>query len=264
MLTQTPTVIPVTSTTKVHCVLAATVPPARLTEVAFAAAVAVPPQPFTKLGVPATVIPAGKLSVKLTVNGTGLGFAMVMVIVLVPFNAMLLGENALVLTGGANTVRTAVLLVVPVPPSVEDTALVVLLFTPVVVPVTFTTTEQEVLLPTVPPDRLTEPEPATAVTAPPQLLVRPLGVETTRPAGRVSVNASPVSVRLLGLLMVMVNEVDAPDGIVEAPNAFEIVGGLATVRLAVAVLPVPPLVELTLPVVLTYWPEAAPVTVTEN
>src|SRR5262249_47567774 len=40
--------------------------------------------------------------------------------------------------------------------------------------------------------------------------------------------------------------------------------GDATVRFAVAVLPVPPLVELTFPVVLVYWPEAAPVTITVN
>src|SRR5258708_20355923 len=47
-------------------------------------------------------------------------------------------------------------------------------------------------------------------------------------------------------------------------NDLVMVGGEATVRLAVAVLPVPPLVELTEPVVLVYWPAAAPVTVTEN
>src|SRR5262249_15910702 len=49
-----------------------------------------------------------------------------------------------------------------------------------------------------------------------------------------------------------------------APNVLVMLGGLATVRFELAVLPVPPLVELTLPVVLVYWPEAAPVTVTEN
>jgi hypothetical protein len=41
-------------------------------------------------------------------------------------------------------------------------------------------------------------------------------------------------------------------------------GGDATVKLAVAVLPVPPLVEVTFPVVLVNCPEAAPVTVTLN
>jgi len=43
------------------------------------------------------------------------------------------------------------------------------------------------------------------------------------------------------------------------------VGGLATVKDAVLlVVPWPPLVELIMPVVLVYCPEAAPVTVTEN
>lgn len=41
-------------------------------------------------------------------------------------------------------------------------------------------------------------------------------------------------------------------------------GGLATVRSALAVFPVPPLVEVTFPVVFVYCPDAAPVTVTEN
>src|SRR6266481_2829726 len=48
-----------------------------------------------------------------------------------------------------------------------------------------------------------------------------------------------------------------------APNVI-VWSALATDRLAVAVFPVPPLVEVTLPVVLVYWPEAAPVIVTLN
>src|SRR5450759_1890552 len=42
------------------------------------------------------------------------------------------------------------------------------------------------------------------------------------------------------------------------------VGGLATVMLAEAVLPVPPFVELTAPVVLFFTPEVVPVTFTER
>src|SRR5216683_1562989 len=42
------------------------------------------------------------------------------------------------------------------------------------------------------------------------------------------------------------------------------VGGLATVMLAEAVLPVPPFVELTAPVVLSFTPEVVPVTFTER
>ena len=69
---------------------------------------------------------------------------------------------------------------------------------------------------------------------------------------------------MFGLLSVKVNEVLAPTKMLDAPKALVIVGGVATVRLAVAVLPVPPLVEVTLPVVLVNCPAAAPVTVTLN
>src|SRR5205823_5186416 len=154
--------------------------------------------------------------------------------------------------------------VLPLPPSVEVTC-TLLFFTPAVVPCTSTDTVQEALAARVPPDKLTEPEPPTAVAVPPQVLLR-FGVEaTTRPAGRLSVKAMPFSVTLVfGLLMVNVSEVVPFSGICAAPNSLVMVGGLATVRLALAVLPVPPLVEVTLPVVLVYCPEAAPVTVTEN
>src|SRR6476619_5749301 len=75
----------------------------------------------------------------------------------------------------------------------------------------------------------------------------------------------PVSARVVfGLLMVNVSEVVPFSGMLAAPKAFVMLGGVATVRFAVAVFPVPPFVEVTFPVVLVYWPEAAPVTVTEN
>ena len=61
-----------------------------------------------------------------------------------------------------------------------------------------------------------------------------------------------------------VKDVVPLSGMLEAPKPFVIVGGVATVRFALAVLPVPPFVEVTLPVVLVYCPDAVPVTVTEN
>src|SRR6476659_10911904 len=64
--------------------------------------------------------------------------------------------------------------------------------------------------------------------------------------------------------MVKVSDVVPFSGMLAAPKALVIDGGEATVRLAEAVLPVPPFVEVTLPVVLVYCPEAAPVTVTLN
>jgi len=51
---------------------------------------------------------------------------MVMVREVVPLSAMVLAPNALEINGGASTVRVAMLLVVPVPPSFEVTAPVVL------------------------------------------------------------------------------------------------------------------------------------------
>jgi hypothetical protein len=53
-------------------------------------------------------------------------------------------------------------------------------------------------------------------------------------------------------------------GIVGAPNALVMVAGAATVRLADAVFPVPPLVDVTFPVVLEKFPDVVPTTLTVN
>ena len=126
--------------------------------------------------------------------------------------------------------------------------------------------EQEAPAASVPPVRLTEEDPAAAVAVPVHVVVSPLGVATTRPVGSVSVNATPVRAIAFNavLLMVKLNEVLPFSGIDVAPKLLLMEGGAPTDRLAVAVLPVPPLVELTLPVVLVYWPDDAPVTFTEN
>src|SRR6266851_4002903 len=156
---------------------------------------------------------------------------------------MLAAPNALMITGGATTVTLA-LEVLPVPPSVEVTC-TLLFFAPAVVPVTFTEKVQEELVAKVAPDRVTLPEPAVAVMVPPpQLPVRPFGVATTKPAGSVSVKATPVSgmVLIAGFVMVKLKLVEPFSGMVTAPNALVIIGGVATARLAVAVFPVPPFV----------------------
>src|SRR5207244_9063360 len=120
------------------------------------------------------------------------GFVIVKVSDVVAFIAIVDGLKALTIDGGATTVRLAVLLAAPVPPSVDVTAFVVLLFVPAVVPVTLTEHVHDEPAPgdavLVPPESLIEPLPATAVTVPaPQEPARPFGVATTRPAGRVSV-----------------------------------------------------------------------------
>ena len=93
--------------------------------------------------------------------------------------------------GGATTLIEAEA-VPPVPPSFEVTWPVVLFFVPAVVPVTLTEKVQDALAARLAPVRLTLPDPATAVIVPlPQEPVRPLGVETTSPAGNVSLKPTP-------------------------------------------------------------------------
>jgi hypothetical protein len=182
------------------------------------------------------------------------GLLIVNVTVLVPFRGMLVGLKALLIVAGATTVTVA-LAVVLVPPSVELTC-TLLSLSPAVVPCTFTETAHDALDAKVPPDRLTVPEPAVAVAVPPQVLLR-FGVEaTTRPAGRLSVNDNPVSDMLLfGFVMLMVNNVVPFRGILVGANVLVTVAGATTVRVAVLlVAPVPPLVELTVPVVLVTTP----------
>jgi hypothetical protein len=245
--------MPVTFTENVQLAFPANEAPDRLITFVPAVAVIVPPpqEPERPFGVEMTR-PAGSVSVKPTpVNAVGLLFWMVKLKLVEPFSGMLAAPNALIMTGAPTTVMEA-FDVLPVPPSVEVTV-TLLFFTPGVVPWTFTETVQLALAASVPADKLTEPDPAAAVAVPPHVLFR-LGVEATiNPAGKLSVKAIPVSARLVfGFWMVNVSEVVPFSGICAAPKAFVIAGGVATVRLAEAVLPVPPLVEVTLPVVLVY------------
>jgi len=122
---------------------------------------------------------------------------------------------------------------------------------PAVLPCTLTETAQDPAAAIEPPDKVTEPEPALAVTLPPQELVVP-GVEaTTMPAGNVSVNATLFRAAVeLGLVMLSVRVLVPPTATVVGLKLLEIDGGPATVSGAEAVLPVPPLVDVTAPVVL--------------
>jgi len=215
------------------------------------------------------VNPAGSVSVNPTpVNATvEFGFVIVKVRLVVPFSGILAAPNDLAIVGGATTVTVAVLLVVPVPPSVEVTAPLVLFLTPAVVPVTSTFTVQ-VPPPDdmVPPLNVSDVSPAFGVNVPPHDVLA-FGVEATaNPDGSVSVNPTPVRVVVVLLLvMVKVRVVVPPSGIVAAPNAFEMVAGPTTVTVAVLlVAPAPLSVELMTPVVLFWTPAAVPITVTVN
>ncbi len=176
----------------------------------------------------------------------------------VPVTAILGAPNDLLMVGGATTVSIAVLLVVPAPPSVEVTLPVVLLLVPAVVPVTLTENVHDDPAAgdavSVPPDRLMLPLAAVAVIVPlPQEPVT-LGVAaTTKPAGRLSVNATPLKgLKVFGLVMVKLSVLLLFSAMLVGLNDLPMVGGLTTARFAEAVLPVPPLVELTGPVVLVY------------
>src|SRR5215510_7295685 len=273
VLLASPAAVPVTLTVSVQEELCVTLPPDRLMTPVPAVAVTLPPQVLVTPGGPATTnVPVAEGSVSLNATPVrsplagvpGLfGLLMVKVTVVVPLSGILAAPKALLIVGGATTVTVA-FAVLLLPPSVELTC-TELILSPAVVPCTFTETAQEALAATVPPDRLTELAPPVAVAVPPHVLFK-FGVEaTTRPAGRLSVNANPVSVTLLfGLLMLMVSKVVPFNGIFVGANVLVTLGGLATVRVAVLlVAPVPPLVELTAPVVLgRLLPDCVPVTFT--
>src|SRR5438445_497037 len=176
-------------------------------------AVVVKVPPHTVADALATVRPVGSVSVNATpvsASAFAPGLVIVKVSDVVAFRPVPLGLNTLAIAGGASTLSEAEA-VPPVPPSVEVTLPVVLLLLPAVVPVTSTEKVQDDPAAgdavSVPPDRLMVPLPAVAVIVPlPQEPVT-LGVAaTTSPAGKLSVNATPLSATLVfGFWMVKLN-----------------------------------------------------------
>src|SRR5262249_7213640 len=230
-----------------------------------AVVVRVPPQ--TVAVALATVSPVGRVSVKATpVKGStfAAGLVMVKVSEVVAFTAMVEGLNTLAIEGGASTFTEADA-GPPVPPSVEVTLPVVLFCKPAAVPVTFTEKVQELLAGIVPPDKLLTLVPCVAVIVPaPQVPLSPLGVEITRPAGSVSLKATPLRATVVLLFwMVKVKLVEPFKGIEAAPNALLMVGGATTVIEAFDVLPVPPLVDVTC-TLLFFAPAVVPCTFSET
>src|SRR5215207_2437842 len=157
----------------------------------------------------------------------------------------------------------AVLLVVPAPVSVALTAPVVLLCAPTVTPRTLTLTVQVPLAARAPPLKLSVPAPAVAVTVPLQVLLTFGVAATARPAGSGSLKPTPLRAAAFGLVSVKVSVTVPSTATAAAPNAFWIVGSARTTSVAVLlVVPVPPLVELTAPVVFACDPVLVPVTLT--
>lgn len=155
-----------------------------------------------------------------------LGFVIVNVSVEVPVGAMELGKKDLLIEGGATTVTDA-LAVFPVPPFVEVTVPVVLFFTPAVAPVTVTLKVQLPLAAIVPPlNAITLG--AVTVRVPPHCAE--VELVTVSPVGKVSVNATPVSiVPVFGFVMVKSSVVVPFRGMVAAPKDLLIEGGATTV-----------------------------------
>ena len=117
----------------------------------------------------------------------------------------------------------------PLPPKREETIPVVFVFSPKVVPVTFTVTVQ-----VLPPftntfETFIEPEPAVAVMLPnpkAQVVVSPFGVATAKPVGRVSLTET-IAGRIVGSTFprVMVRLVVPFRGNALTANALLMVGG---------------------------------------
>ena len=210
--------------------------------------VSVPP-PTLKLPL-VTVRPVDSVSVKATPVSVVLAFELVIVKVrvLVLPTKMDTGLNEAAIEGAETTVRVLEVAVLPVPPLVELTAPVVVVYEPAVAPVTVTGTGRVPAADTEAPLRVMVLPPV-IVSVPPPTLELPL--VTVKPLGSVSVKATPVSVVLaFALVIVKVRVVVPATGIDVGANDAEIDGAPTTVSvLEVAALPVPPLVELTAPVV---------------
>ncbi len=99
------------------------------------------------------------------------------------------------------------------------------------------------------------------IVPPPHAPERAFGVETTKPAGSVSVNETLlIGNTVLGLVIVNDKVVEPFNWIVGDPNALVKVGAAMTLTVAVPVFPFPPLVEPTTLVVLVLAPSEVPFT----
>ncbi len=216
------------------------------------------------------VIPVGKVSEYATPVRVelGLGLVMVKVKVVVPFCGMVVPPKALLMVGAFGLTFKVAEAVRPVPPLVDVTALLIFNLAPSVMAVTETLTVQVPPTGMAPPEKVIEVAYATgAKVGEPQFAVVALGVAATFiPDGKVSLKATPVRTVEFpaGLVRVKVRVLGALIRMVAGLKALLIVGGEVTLRVALAVLPVPSSVEVTAPLVLTLEPPLVAVTFTET
>lgn len=204
VLVYCPEAAPVTVTLNVHGVPTATVAPESVIALVPKKVCSVPPH--TVEVALATVSPVGSVSWNATpVSETVLPVGLVMVNCSdeVPFTAIVEGLNAFAIEGGATTlIGTDV--VPPDPPSVDVTALVLLVWLPAAVPVTFTFNEQFAPAASVTPESENVCAPTTAVNVPPQLMLF-APAATARPEDNVSVKPMPLKEIGVGFGFVIVN-----------------------------------------------------------
>jgi hypothetical protein len=173
-----------------------------------------------------------------------------------PFNGMLWAPKILVITGGATTRMVAVDGKLETPFEVTWTVFVC---TPGEVPLTAMETLHPALARKLPPERLNDPEPGSPVAVPPQVLCKPEGVATTKPAGRLFTNETPFCAT--PELMSNVRLVVPFTGIVDAPkDGVIVIGGGRTVKVSVAEFPQPPVVDAIGILTLVNVPTAVPIT----
>ena len=254
---------------------AATVAPLNVRIVSGAAGlkVADPQLLICTAGTAATRKPVGRLSVKFT--PVRLVFESVLGLVIVnvsegvsPIFADSLPKTLLI-DGGATTTMLAVLEALPVPPSVELMTEVVLSLEPRFVPYTRTLTVQVAFARMVPllKVKLVAPEEGPKVGLPQPTVLTVGVVQTARPDGRASVNATPVRVVLVfGFTTKKVSVVKVVvNGILGTAKALLIVGGATTVNKAVLeVVPGLLSVEVITPVVLDKIARVVPLTLTDT
>jgi hypothetical protein len=174
------------------------------------------------------------------------------------------GEKSLLMVGGSATDKVADA-ASPLPPLSELMGPVLLGYDPAKALVTFTLTVHELSTAIVPPVRAALVVPASAVAVPPQVLLKPLGVATTRLAGKLSVNPTPVSATVFaaGLVIVILRALVPLGAMPVGLKVFVVVGGATTARLAFDVFPVPASVEVMV-TLLSFEPAVVPVTLTDT
>ena len=165
--------------------------------------------------------------------------------------------------GTGAVTSTLAIATVLLPPSGE-VAVTLLFCVPRPVAVTFSDSVQELPALSDAPERLTVPDPGVAVAVPLQVVVRPLGFETTKPEGRRSVKLTVREERFpAGLPTIKDKLVLLASTMLGEPNILEMVGGAITLTLVVEVFPVPPSVEVTV-TLFDLAPALVPVTFTEK